>query len=212
MNRRTFLKIASMGSVAASGGYVLSMKADRVFANPSTITGSIGIFGMFDIPFVGIGIASVDKFHFFPLKDEADRSVETVHRRNASDGDALVLIDDFVLSLVVELGNLGLVAPEIDLAGASQDELIGYQLHDNEWYARKARQVLQMRAAAGELLQELLIFDVYRGKGIETGRKSIAFGLILQDYSRTLTEQDIEAVVAQVTDQLEEKFGATLRD
>jgi protease-4 len=39
--------VASMGSVAASGGYVLSMKADKVFANPSTITGSIGIFGMF---------------------------------------------------------------------------------------------------------------------------------------------------------------------
>ncbi len=69
-----------------------------------------------------------------------------------------------------------------------------------------------IEAAAGELLQELLIFDVYRGKGIETGRKSIAFGLILQDYSRTLTEKDIEAVVAQVTDQLGEKFGATLRD
>jgi len=66
--------------------------------------------------------------------------------------------------------------------------------------------------AAGELLQALLIFDVYRGKGIETGRKSIAFGLILQDYSRTLTEQDIEAVVTQVTDQLGNKFGATLRD
>ena len=39
--------IASMGSVAASGGYVISMAADRVFASPSTITGSIGIFGMF---------------------------------------------------------------------------------------------------------------------------------------------------------------------
>ena len=66
--------------------------------------------------------------------------------------------------------------------------------------------------AAGELLQALLIFDVYRGEGIETGRKSVAFGLILQDYSRTLTEQDIEAVVTQVTEQLGKKFGATLRD
>jgi phenylalanyl-tRNA synthetase beta chain len=65
---------------------------------------------------------------------------------------------------------------------------------------------------AGDLLQEMVIFDVYQGKGIETGRKSIAFGLILQDYSRTLTEQDIEAVVAKVTDQLAKKFGATLRD
>jgi len=39
--------VASMGSVAASGGYMIAMNADRVFASPSTITGSIGIFGMF---------------------------------------------------------------------------------------------------------------------------------------------------------------------
>jgi phenylalanyl-tRNA synthetase beta chain len=65
--------------------------------------------------------------------------------------------------------------------------------------------------AAGELLQELVFFDVYQGKGVETGRKSIAFGLILQDYSRTLTEQDIEAIVARVTRRLDEEFGATLR-
>jgi len=69
-----------------------------------------------------------------------------------------------------------------------------------------------VESAAGELLQGLQIFDVYQGKGIETGLKSIAFGLILQDYSRTLTELDIEGVVTQVTDLLGEKFGATLRD
>jgi protease-4 len=39
--------VASMSSVAASGGYSISMYADRIFASPSTITGSIGIFGMF---------------------------------------------------------------------------------------------------------------------------------------------------------------------
>ena len=69
-----------------------------------------------------------------------------------------------------------------------------------------------VKEAAGELLQEMLIFDIYQGKGIETGRKSIAFGLILQDYSRTLTEQDIEAMVTRVTGQLCKKLKATLRD
>jgi protease-4 len=39
--------VASMSSTAASGGYVISMQADRIFAGPATITGSIGIFGMF---------------------------------------------------------------------------------------------------------------------------------------------------------------------
>jgi protease-4 len=39
--------VASMGSVAASGGYWISMDADRIYASPTTITGSIGIVGMF---------------------------------------------------------------------------------------------------------------------------------------------------------------------
>jgi protease IV len=39
--------VVSMGDVAASGGYWISMNADRIFAEPNTITGSIGIFGMF---------------------------------------------------------------------------------------------------------------------------------------------------------------------
>ena len=39
--------VVSMGDLAASGGYWISMNADRIYADPSTITGSIGIFGMF---------------------------------------------------------------------------------------------------------------------------------------------------------------------
>jgi len=39
--------VASMGDVAASGGYWISMDADEIFAQPATITGSIGIFGLF---------------------------------------------------------------------------------------------------------------------------------------------------------------------
>jgi phenylalanyl-tRNA synthetase beta chain len=69
-----------------------------------------------------------------------------------------------------------------------------------------------VRDLAGAWLRDLVIFDVYRGKGIETGRKSIAFGLILQESSRTLTDEDVEAVVARVTAGLREKFGAQLRE
>lgn len=66
--------------------------------------------------------------------------------------------------------------------------------------------------AAGGLLHDLTVFDVYEGKGIESGRKSIALGLILQDSSRTLTEQDVEGVLVQVQAALGDKFGATLRE
>ena len=53
--------VASMGSVAASGGYAISMNADKIIASPTTITGSIGIFGMFPTyqrTFDAIGIAT----------------------------------------------------------------------------------------------------------------------------------------------------------
>jgi phenylalanyl-tRNA synthetase beta chain len=66
--------------------------------------------------------------------------------------------------------------------------------------------------SASGLLQELRVFDVYRGPGIESGRKSIALGLILQDSSRTLTDVDADAVVTAVVGRLRGELSATIRD
>lgn len=66
-------------------------------------------------------------------------------------------------------------------------------------------------AAAG-LLREIRIFDVYRGQAIESGRKSMALGLILQESSRTLTDTDVDQVVARVAARLRQDHNATLRD
>ncbi len=66
--------------------------------------------------------------------------------------------------------------------------------------------------SASGLLSELRVFDVYRGPAIETGRKSIALGLILQDSSRTLTDVDADAVVTAVAARLRDKLSATIRD
>jgi phenylalanyl-tRNA synthetase beta chain len=66
--------------------------------------------------------------------------------------------------------------------------------------------------SASGLLSELRVFDVYRGPGVETGRKSIALGLILQDSSRTLTDVDADAVVTAVITRLRDKLSATIRD
>jgi phenylalanyl-tRNA synthetase beta chain len=66
--------------------------------------------------------------------------------------------------------------------------------------------------SASGLLSELRVFDVYRGPGIETGRKSIALGLILQDSSRTLADVDADAVVTKVVARLRDELSATIRD
>jgi phenylalanyl-tRNA synthetase beta chain len=66
-------------------------------------------------------------------------------------------------------------------------------------------------AAAGELLVNLQLFDEYRGEGIDSGRKSLSLSLTLQDSSRTLKEETIEAIMVRVIDSLEAGLGAELR-
>ena len=68
------------------------------------------------------------------------------------------------------------------------------------------------RVAAGELLRDLQLFDVYRGQGIDSGKKSLALGLIFQALSSTLTDEEVEQAVRRVLAQLRERVGGTLRD
>jgi phenylalanyl-tRNA synthetase beta chain len=67
------------------------------------------------------------------------------------------------------------------------------------------------RAAAGDILESVLVFDVYRGEGVDSRRKSVGLGLILQDASRTLTDEDADQKVRSVMQKLESEFGATIR-
>jgi phenylalanyl-tRNA synthetase beta chain len=69
-----------------------------------------------------------------------------------------------------------------------------------------------VRIAAGTALRETTVFDIYRGAGIETGRKSVAIGLNLQEVSRTLTDDETDAIVARVVAGLEQDCAATIRD
>lgn len=62
-----------------------------------------------------------------------------------------------------------------------------------------------------QFIQEVIIFDVYRGVGVADGQKSVALGLILQDYSQTLTDTEIDAIVNNVLAKLSEMLNAKLR-
>jgi phenylalanyl-tRNA synthetase beta chain len=68
-----------------------------------------------------------------------------------------------------------------------------------------------VRTAIGPLLRDLLLFDRYVGAGIESGQKSLAMGLILQDNSRTLTDRDVDAVVSAAIVAIERDHGARIR-
>jgi len=66
--------------------------------------------------------------------------------------------------------------------------------------------------SANKLLRDLLVFDVYRGPGVDSGRKSVALGLILQEQTRTLTDQDADGIMAAVAERLRRELNATIRD
>ena len=68
-----------------------------------------------------------------------------------------------------------------------------------------------MTAAAGKLLRNIQLFDIYRGTGVPEGKKSVSFSLELRADDRTLTDTDSEAVVTKVLAALGEKLGVTLR-
>jgi phenylalanyl-tRNA synthetase beta chain len=61
-------------------------------------------------------------------------------------------------------------------------------------------------------LQDVVIFDIYRGKGIEEGYKSIALSLFMQDDTQTLTETEIDAIVSRLLILLVKEKNAKLRD
>ena len=68
-----------------------------------------------------------------------------------------------------------------------------------------------VRSTLGIRLKEVQLFDRYSGKGVEAGRKSLAMGLILQDASRTLTDDDADRCVREAMAALEQTCKAKLR-
>jgi phenylalanyl-tRNA synthetase beta chain len=62
------------------------------------------------------------------------------------------------------------------------------------------------------VIRDVQIFDIYRGQGVTEGFKSVALSLILQDFSQTLTESEIDAIFCKVLESLVLKLNAKLRE
>ena len=63
----------------------------------------------------------------------------------------------------------------------------------------------------GPLVTEFALFDLYRGSSLDSGKKSVAFRVLMQDTDRTLTDDEADAKVRTIVEVLSSKFGATLR-
>jgi phenylalanyl-tRNA synthetase beta chain len=75
-----------------------------------------------------------------------------------------------------------------------------------------AEQVEQaIRQAGGSLLREVTLFDVYRGKQVPAGKKSLAYALTFQADDKTLKDADVEKVRRRIVARLGQTVGAELR-
>jgi phenylalanyl-tRNA synthetase beta chain len=86
-----------------------------------------------------------------------------------------------------------------DLAVVVADEVPVQAILDAIWGAKPAAVV------------DLAVFDLYRGKGVEQGKKSLAFRVLFQDTQKTLTDPEVDSAVAELVRILRDQFGAGLR-
>ncbi|MBM3347127.1 MAG: phenylalanine--tRNA ligase subunit beta [Betaproteobacteria bacterium] len=68
-----------------------------------------------------------------------------------------------------------------------------------------------LNAARSDLVRDIHLFDIYRGKGVEPGKKSLAFRVVMQDTAKTLTDAEADSAMAQLIEAVTGRFGAKLR-
>lgn len=69
-----------------------------------------------------------------------------------------------------------------------------------------------IRQVGGELLKDSWLFDVYEGERLPEGKRSLAFGLIFQDFENTLADEAVNEKVNAIVNNLAQNFDAKLRD
>jgi phenylalanyl-tRNA synthetase beta chain len=75
------------------------------------------------------------------------------------------------------------------------------------------RQIERLIASkAGKILEEIKLFDVYKGKQVPGGKKSVAYSITFRASDRTLTDEDVGKAMGEIIKALAEKLGAQLRD
>ncbi len=79
-------------------------------------------------------------------------------------------------------------------------------------YVSAADIIACIKSSGEEIIQEIVLFDLYRGKGIEEDCKSIAVSITMQNFTQTLTDSEIDATFSKILHTLTNTIGARLRD
>ena len=72
--------------------------------------------------------------------------------------------------------------------------------------------LVALYAEKSAIISDISLFDIYRGKGMDSSKKSLAFRVLLQDTEKTLTDEEADSAVASIVEILKNKFSAVLRN
>ena len=169
---------------------------------------SLGMYRRFDLPQPSTRLCSQDRLQKFCGVMTVIGIVGKLHPRLAKDYDVKRAAYVFELDAAKALASGAPSAEPVskfpairrDIAVIVDDHVSANELVD------------AVAEASPGLIRDVRIFDIYTGEGIEAGRKSVAIGLILQETSRTLTDDDADTAMAAAITKLEDKFAAELRD
>jgi phenylalanyl-tRNA synthetase beta chain len=119
----------------------------------------------------------------------------------------LVLVGEFDLeALRAALPARNLYAPVPRFPAALRD--VAVVVEESVTAERVAGEI---RAAGGQLLRDLRLFDLYRGDGIPAGHKSLAYALTYQADDRTLTDKEVEKAHEKIENRLKHMLKAQIR-
>ncbi|PJC87864.1 phenylalanine--tRNA ligase subunit beta [Vibrio sp. HA2012] len=166
-------------------------------------------------------------------------SLKAIRHPALHPGQAAAIVVDAGLATEKEVGIIGTVHPELERKFGLNGRTVVFEV---EWAAINTRVLPEAVAvskfpsnrrdiavvvddsvvsgdiiatclnAGGEYLTDAKLFDVYTGKGVEEGKKSLAIALMLQSVERTLEEADIAGAVEAIVTAVSDQFAATLRD
>ncbi|MFZ4538793.1 phenylalanine--tRNA ligase subunit beta [Propionivibrio sp.] len=177
---------------------------------------------------------------FFDIKGEVELLLApTIARFEKADHPALhpgrsaqVIVDGQAIGFLGELHPQWLQKYDLPLAPVVYEiDLDAVKLARLPSYAEVSRQPLAIRDLAivvdlkldlqqlvdgmeanrPAIIQDIRLFDVYTGKGVEAGEKSLAFRIVMQDTQRTLQDAEVDAAVQQLINYLQHAFAAQLR-
>ena len=89
---------------------------------------------------------------------------------------------------------------EIDIAVVADESVASFDVEN------------EIRKTGTRILKEVRLFDIYRGRQIQEGKKSMAYSLTFQDDSRTLKDNEVEIIKKRILENLALRFGASLRE